>query len=124
MLEPETPETILTLVKCVDSAAKRACDAIDEQYPHHEVEYALQDLRQGIQSLKSDTMMYKVFITTMQNDTNPDGPSTFAIFISKYVKSAWATHLRSQYTICNSQTTWTRSNAKLQSSARGYAALT
>ena len=98
MLEPETPETILSLVQCVDSAAKRACDAIDEQDPHHEVEYALQDLRQGIQSLRSDTMMYKVFITTMKNDANPYGPSTFAIFISTYVRSARVTHLHSQYT--------------------------
>ena len=124
MPESETPEKILSLVKSIDSAAKRACDAIDEQDPHREVKYALQDLRQRIQSLKSDTMMYKILITTMQNDTNPNGPSTFAIFISKYVKSAWATDFRSQYTICNSQTTWTRSNAKLQSSARGCAALT
>ena len=86
MLEPETPETTLGLVKSVDSAAKKACDAIDEaQGLHHEVKYALQDLRQGIQSLKSDTMMYKLLITAMKNDINPYGPSTFGIFISKYV---------------------------------------
>ena len=124
MLEPETPEKILSLVKCVDSAAKRACDAIDEQDPHREVKYALQDLRQGIQSFKSDTIMYKVLIATMQNDTNPNGPSTFAIFISTYVSSAQATNLHSQYTVCNLQAWWKRSNAKLQSSARGCAALT
>ena len=91
MLDPETPETILSLVKCVDSAAKRACDAIDEQGPHHEV---LQDLRQGIQSLKSDTKMYKVLITTMKNDPNHYRSSAFEIFISTYVRSARVTHLR------------------------------
>ena len=121
MLEPETPETILSLVQCVDSAAKRACDVIDEQDPHHEV---LQDLRQGIQRLKSDTMMYKVFIDTMKNDTNPNGPPTFAIFISTYVRSARVPHLHLQYTACYLQTRWKRSSAKLQSSARGCAALT
>ena len=120
MPEPETPETLLSLVKSVDSAARRACDAIDEQGPHHEV---LQDLRQAIQSLKSDMMRYKVFITTMKDDTNPYGPSAFAIFISTYVRSARVTHLHSQYTVCNLQTRWTKSNAKLQSSARGCAAL-
>ena len=123
MLEPETPETILSLVESVDSAAKRACNAIDEQDPHHEVKYALQDLRQAIQSLKSDTVMYKVLIATMTNDIKPYGPSTFAIFISTYVRSARVPHLHSQYTVCNLQTRWTRSNAKLQSSARGCAAL-
>ena len=124
MLEPKTPETILNLVNCVDSAAKRACDAIDEaQGLPDEVKYALQDLRQGIQSLRSDTVMYKVLIATMKNDTSPYGPSTFAIFISTYVWSARVTHLHSQYTVHNLQTRWTRGNAKLQRSARGCAAL-
>ena len=123
MLEPETPETILSLVESVDSAAKRACNAIDEQDPHEEVKYALQDLRQAIQSFKSDTVTYKVLIATMKNDINPYGPSTFAIFISTYVRSARVTHLHSQYTVHNLQTRWTRGNAKLQRSARGCAAL-
>ena len=124
MPEPETPEKILSLVNCVDSAAKKACDAIDEQDPHDEMKYALQDLRQGIQSLKSDIMTYKVLIATMQNDTNPYGSSTFAIFSRTYVRSTRATHLHSQYTVFNLQKRWTGSNAKLQSSARGCAALT
>ena len=122
MLEPETPETILSLVTCVDSAAEKACDAIDEaQGLHHEAKYPLQDLRQAIQHLKSDTIMYKVLLTSMKNDINPDGPSTFATFISMYVWSAWVTHLHSQYTVCYLQTRWTRSIAEVQSSARGCA---
>ncbi len=94
------PGTILNLVQCVGSAAKRAA-IYEAQVLDHEVKYALQDLRQGIESLKSDTTVYKVLITAMQNDSNPNGPSTFAIFISKYVWSARATHLHSQYTLCN-----------------------
>ena len=99
MPEPETPEKILNLVNCVDSAAKKACDAIDQQDPQDDAKDALQDLRQGIQSLKSDTMMYKVLIATMQNDTNPYGPSTFTIFVTTYVWSTRATHLHSHYTV-------------------------
>ena len=75
------PGTILSLVQSVGLAAKRACDAIDKvQGLDHGVKCALQDLRKGIESLKSDTMVYKVLITAMQNDVNPYGPSTFAIF--------------------------------------------
>ncbi len=84
------PGTILSLVQCVGSAAKRARDAIDKVHGlDHGVKSALQDLRQGIESLKADTMVYKVLITAMQNDTNPNGPSVFATFIQKYVWSAW-----------------------------------
>ena len=87
------PGTILSLVQCVGSAAKMACDTIDDARGlDQEVKYALQDLRQRIQSLKSDTMMYRVLITAMQNDISPYGPSTFAIFIVKYVWSARASH--------------------------------
>ena len=83
------PGTILSLVQYVGLAAKRARDAIDKvQGVDHGVKCALQDLRQGIESLKSDTMVYKVLITTMQNDTNPNGPSVFATFIQKYVWNA------------------------------------
>ena len=76
----------------VGSAAKRARDVIDKvQGLDPEVTSALQDLCQGIEGLKSDTMVYKVLVTTMQNDTNPNGPSVFAIFIQKYVWNAWVT---------------------------------
>ena len=76
----------------VGSSAKRARDAIDKvQGLDHEVTSALQDLCQGIESLKSDTMVYKVLITAVQNDTNPNGPSVFATFIQKYVWNARVT---------------------------------
>ena len=80
------PETILALVQGVGAAAKMACDAIDKvKGLDLEVKNALQDLRQGIDSLGSDTMVYKVLITAMQNDTNPDGRSGFETFIQKSV---------------------------------------
>jgi len=52
------------------------------------VKSALQDLRQGIECLKSDIILYKILITAMQDGTNPDGPSLFAIFITKFVWTA------------------------------------
>jgi hypothetical protein len=80
------PGTILSIVQCVGSAAKRVCDAIDEtQELDRDVKNALQDLRRGIESLKSDTMVYKVLIAAMQDDTQPNGLPIFAIFIKKYV---------------------------------------
>ena len=83
------PERILALVQGVGAAAKMACDAIDKvKAVDQEVKYALQDFRQGIDDLKSDTMVYKVLITAMQNDTNSNGRSVFETFIQKFVWSA------------------------------------
>ena len=80
------PGTILALVQGVGAIAKMACDAIDKVKELDIVEKnALQDLRQAIDGLKSDTMVYKVLITAMENDTNPNGPSVFETFIQQYV---------------------------------------
>ena len=83
------PGPILALVQGVGAAAKTACDPIDKvKALDQDVKNALQDLRQGINGLKSDTMVYKVLITAMQGDTNPNGPSVFDTFIQKSVSSA------------------------------------
>ena len=83
------PGIILALVQGVGAAAKMACDAIDKvKVLDQELKIALQDLRQGIDGLKSDTMVYKVLITAMHNDTNSNGRSVFGTFIQKYVWSA------------------------------------
>ena len=80
------PGEILVLVQGVGAAAKMACDAIDKAKGFdQELKSALQDLRQGIAGLKSGTMVYKVLITAMQNDTNPNGRSVFETFIQKSV---------------------------------------
>ena len=80
------PGTILALVQGVGTAAKMACDAIDKvKALDHEVKNALQDLRQGIDGLKSNTMVYKVLITAMENDIKPNGRSVFETFIQKSV---------------------------------------
>ena len=80
------PGMILALVQGVAAAAKMACDAIDKvKAPDHEVKNAMDDLRRGIDGLKSDTMVYKVLIAAMENDTNPNGRSVFETFIQKSV---------------------------------------
>ena len=84
------PGTILNLMQGVGAAAKMACDAIDKvKRLDQEVKDALQDLRQGIDALRSDMMVYKVLITDMQNDTNTNRPSVFATVIQKSVWSSW-----------------------------------
>ena len=83
------PGTILNLMQGVGAAAKVACDAIDKVKGLDQVvKNVLQDLRQGIDALRSDMMVYKVLITDMQNDTNTNGPSVFATVIQKSVWSA------------------------------------
>ena len=112
------PGTILVLVQGVGAAAKMACDAIDNVKSLDLVlKNALQDLRQGIDALKSDMMVYKVLITTMQSDTNPNGPSVFETFIQESVLSAQENLLT--LTTTNLQTGWTTINEKLRNSAQG-----
>ena len=83
------PQTIFDLVLCVGGAAKTVCNAIDKvQESEREAQHTLRDLRQAIESLKSDSVVYKVLIIAMQNDTKPNGQSTFVAFINKYVQSA------------------------------------
>ena len=87
-----TPKLILDLLQNVSGAAKFVCSVIDEADGlDREERHALRDLRQAIESLKFDTMLHKVLINAMQNDTNLDGSSPFAIFIAQYVWSPCAT---------------------------------
>lgn len=98
------PQTILNHVQSVAVAARTVCHAIDRAHGfEHEEQQGLANLRQGVGSIKSDMMVYKVLITSMKNDTKPTGPSTFTLLINKYV---WTTplallYIYSQQTICN-----------------------
>jgi hypothetical protein len=85
-------QVILGLLHGVSKAAKSICDAVDGAYPlEREEQKAVQDLRQGVESLKSDTMVYKVLITAMVNDGRPNAPSPFAIIMNKCVQRVRAT---------------------------------
>ena len=109
------PKTILDIVLGVSGAAKTVCDAIDKaQESERDAQHTLKELRQGVESLKSDTMVYKVLITAMQNDTKPDGQSTFVVFINKYVPNARAACIDTHSRQCAKlQAGWTGCNEKL-----------
>ena len=80
------PATILTILQFVGVAAVTVCDAIDKAIElEHEERHALKDLRKGVDSLKSDTLVYKVLLNAMENDTDLSGRSPFTRFIQRYV---------------------------------------
>jgi hypothetical protein len=79
------PGTILAIVQIVGAAAAAVCDAIDKALElEHDERHALKDLRRGVESLRSDTTVYKVLLNAMQNDADPNGHSPFTRFIQRY----------------------------------------
>ena len=85
------PSAILFILYYVGVAAKAVCEAVDkgfdkgfdEVFQHEDEEqHALKDLRKGVDSLKSDTLVYKVLLNAMENDT--DHPP-YTRFIQRYV---------------------------------------
>ena len=62
------------------------CQAIDKAIElKHEERYALKELRKGVDSLKSDTLVYKALLNSMENDTDLGGLSSYTCFIQRYV---------------------------------------
>src|SRR5258706_9523492 len=80
------PATILAILQFVGVAAMAVCEAIDKAIElEHEERYALKELRKGVESLKSDTLVYKVLLNAMENDTDLNGRSPYTRFIQRYV---------------------------------------
>ena len=78
------PGTILGILQFVGAATVAVYGAIDKALElEHEERGALKDLRESVRSLKSDTMVYKVLLNAMANDTGPNEHSPFTIFIQK-----------------------------------------
>jgi hypothetical protein len=74
------PARILALLKFVGSAATLVCYEIDMALNvDYGVRQALRELRNGIVSLRSDTMVYKVLLSAMESDTT--GCSIYKRFI-------------------------------------------
>jgi hypothetical protein len=67
-LMPPTP----TPQAPVPMAAPRAITFLDQL--EREEQKAVQDLRQGVRSLNSETTVYKVLITTVLDDGRPNAP--------------------------------------------------
>jgi hypothetical protein len=53
---------ILAILRSVDAAATLVCNEIDMVLDEHEVRQALEDLRKGVENLKSDILVYEVLI--------------------------------------------------------------
>jgi len=80
------PSTILGILQFVETAAMAVCQAIDKVIElKHEERQALKELRKGVESLKSDTLVYKDLLNTMVSDTDLDRRSPYARFIRQYV---------------------------------------
>ena len=84
------PPTILPILQSVSVAAKAVCEvvdkAVDEAIQHErEEQYVLKDLRKGVDSLRSDALVYEVLLNAMENDT--DHPP-YRRFIQRYVMVA------------------------------------
>ena len=100
------PSTILVILKAVGTAALALCQVIDKATElEHEARHALKDLRKGIDSINSDTLVYKVLMNAMENDTDLSGHSPYTRFIQRYVME---THMLTElimYTITG-RTEW------------------
>jgi len=80
------PSTILAILQFVGTAAVAVCQAVDKASElENEEKQALKELREGVESLKSDTLVYKVLLNAMESDTDLDKRSPYARFIQRYV---------------------------------------
>ena len=62
------------------------CEVVDKAIElEHEERHALKDLRKGVDSIKSDTLVYKVLMKAMDNDADLSGRSPYRRFIQQYV---------------------------------------
>ena len=80
------PANILAILHLVGTAALALCKVIDKAVElEHEEGHALKELRKGADSLRSDTLVYKVLLSAMENDTHLSDYSSYTRFIQSYV---------------------------------------
>jgi len=80
------PTIILGILQFVGAAAMAVCDAIDKALEfEHDERQALRELRLGVESLKSDTTVYKILLNAMKDDVDVNGRSPYTRFIQRYV---------------------------------------
>jgi hypothetical protein len=92
------PLPIIDVVKLVLMAARCVCDMIDQTLEQERAEkQALKELRDSIEAVKYDTMVYMELTNAMQNDHGTSGSSFFATFIQRYATITMATqHMLTQ----------------------------
>jgi len=80
------PGVLLAILQFVGTAAMAVCQALDKAIElEHEEKQALKELRKGVESLKSDTLVYKVLLNAMESDTDFEGRSPYPRFIQRCV---------------------------------------
>jgi len=80
------PSTILAILQFVGTATMAVCEAVGKETElEHEERQALKELREGVESLKSDTLVYKDLLNAMESDTDLDKRSPYARFIQRFV---------------------------------------
>ena len=77
---------ILATLQFVGASALAVCEVIDKAIElEHKERHTLQGLRKGVAGLKSDTLVYKVLLNAVENDTDLSGGSPYARFIQRCV---------------------------------------
>ena len=83
--------SILGILQFVGTAAMAVCAAIDVALELEQDEkQALKELRKGVESLRSDTMVYRVLLNAMEDDVDANGRSPYTRFIQRYVMRLWS----------------------------------
>ena len=78
------------------------CEAVGKAIElEHEEKQALKELRKGVESLKSDTLVYKVLLNAMESVTDLEGRSAYARFIKRCVMGRAQAHMFTKLTIYN-----------------------
>ena len=102
------PYTIIAILQFVGVMAKAVCESLDKaideaiQQPYeHEERGALKDLRKRVESLKSDTLVYKVLLNAMETDTDLSGRSPYTRFIQRYVMGCARAHILAELIVYN-----------------------
>ena len=107
------PATILGILQFVGAAAMAVCRAIDKAVAlEHDERQALKELRKGVESLRSDTIVYKILMNAMEDDTDANGRSPYTQFIKRYVLGLRSTSYAHITKIMVSQTGWKGSSRK------------
>ena len=84
------------------------CEVIDKAIElEHEERHvlALKVLRKGVDNLQSDSLVYKILMNAMENDTDLSGRSPYTRFIQGYVMGYPQPHMATElimYTITDS----------------------
>jgi len=80
------PGVILAILQFVGTAASAVCKAVDKVIKVALKErQALQELCKAVESLKSDTLVYRVLLNATKSDINLEGRSPYVRFIQRYV---------------------------------------